>query len=88
MVDVQFDTDNQFKTVTSSSIGIVRAENKMVEWLMQLGVVKNRRHAMYALVLTALIALCVGIFFLLRSWNVPHPQGLPPPEDRLRTSSI
>jgi hypothetical protein len=65
MSDIQFETDNQFKTVTSSSIGIVRAENKMAEWMMRRGMAKTQVQAQLYLLGIAAAAAGITIVTLL-----------------------
>jgi hypothetical protein len=75
MSDIQFETDNQFKTVTSSSIGIVRAENKMAEWLMRRGVVRDEKRAQLVMLGIAggAIAIAIAGWF----WLNPSRPALP-----------
>ena len=60
MSDVQFESDNQFK-ITSPSVGIMRAENKMAEWLMHKGIAKSESQAQLMMLGIAAGAVVIAV---------------------------
>jgi ABC-type enterobactin transport system permease subunit len=74
--DVQFEGDS---APMSASIGIVRAENKMAEWLMRKGVAKTQNQAQIILLGIAVAAILIGVvawFVLSPHYNGPTPEEL------------
>lgn len=54
-----------------SSIGIVRAENKMAEWLMRIGAAKSESQAQYILLGVAAGAVLLGV----AGWFILNPSS-------------
>ena len=80
MSDVQFETDNQVKVAMGTSMGIVRAENKMAEWLIRKGIAKNETQSQMILVGVAAVAFVIAVIIAGFILKPETPTGTEFPE--------